>query len=596
MTGPTRWSSSTAPWSRRRFVDAHVHSTSTGIALSGLDLSDAQSLAECLDRVAAFTRRTRGRVILGHGWDETNWPEHRAPTRQELDRASYGGVVYLSRIDVHSAVVSSALLAAAPEARAAVGFHDSGHVSTEAHHVVRRVARESVGRDQRQTAQRATRRRAAELGIGTLHELGGPDISSEDDFRGMLALADDEPGPDVIGYWGELGGVERARELGARGAAGDLFADGAIGSHTACLRSVYADDDQSGHAYLTAAAGARPRRGLHRGGDAGGLPRDRRRRAGRGPRRGSARRHERVGADAVRGVRHRIEHVEMVDAAMIATFADLQRGGVRAARLRPPLGRAAGMYVERLGADRARTLNPFAAMAAAGVVLAFGSDSPVTPLDPWGTVRAAVRHRTPGQSLTVGAAFAAHTVGGWQAARVDDGGVLRVGAPATYVVWTERPVRACRRWTLTTSCPSASAPWCVARRCTTPPAEPASGFGWSLVVRRRALLRGQGGDAVHDVVRELPPGPPGGNPAYCFGSIGSPKRTRTRWMRGTFAPIGCTRLVPTSPTGTTMRTGRQGEPADAGPTAVEPAVPRPGALGVDAERVPPVHHLRCQVQ
>src|SRR5207245_3304415 len=59
-------------------------------------------------------------------------------------------------------------------------------------------------------------------------------------------------GPDVVGYWGELGGIERARELGALGAAGDLFADGAIGSHTACLRTVYADDDHTGFSYLSA--------------------------------------------------------------------------------------------------------------------------------------------------------------------------------------------------------------------------------------------------------------------------------------------------------------------------------------------------------
>jgi predicted amidohydrolase YtcJ len=417
------------------FVDAHVHSTSTGIALAGLDLSDTRSLTECLERVAAFTRRTRGRVILGHGWDETAWPEHRPPTRQELDRASYGGVVYLSRIDVHSAVVSSALLAAAPEARAAVGFQDSGHVSTEAHHVVRRVARESVGLDQRRTAQRATRQRAAELGIGALHELGGPDISSEDDFRAMLMLATEEPGPDVVGYWGELGGVERARELGALGAAGDLFADGAIGSHTACLRSVYADDNQSGHAYLTAAevrdhvaacTEAGVQAGFHAIGD-GALD---------AVVAGFREAAEQVGADAVRNARHRIEHVEMVDASMITTLADLQV----VASVQPAFDRLwggdSGMYVERLGADRARTLNPFAAMAAGGVTLAFGSDSPVTPLDPWGTVRAAAHHRTAGQSLSVAAAFAAHTVGGWHAARVDDGGVLRIGAPATFAVWS----------------------------------------------------------------------------------------------------------------------------------------------------------------
>ena len=40
--------------------------------------------------------------------------------------------------------------------------------------------------------------------------------------------------------------------------------------------------------------------------------------------------------------------------------------------------------------DRAATLNPFSAFARAGVTLAFGSDSPVTAFDPWGSVRAAV--------------------------------------------------------------------------------------------------------------------------------------------------------------------------------------------------------------
>jgi predicted amidohydrolase YtcJ len=420
------------------FVDAHVHATSTGIVLRGLDVTQARSLAECLAQVEAFGRRARGGVILGHGWDETTWPEHRAPTRQELDRASYGGVVYLTRIDVHSAVVSSALLAAVPQARGAVGFHDSGHVTTEAHHLVRRVARESVGPAQRRAAQRATRRRAAELGIGALHELGGPEISSEDDLRDLLALARAEPGPDVVGYWGELGGVERARELGALGAAGDLFADGAIGSHTACLRRVYADDDRTGHAYLTAAqvrdhvvacTEAGLQAGFHAIGDGAlesvvaGF-----REAG-----------QRLGTEALRGARHRLEHVEMVDADMIATLADL---GV-VASVQPAFDRlwggTEGMYAERLGADRARQLNPFAAMAAAGVVLALGSDSPVTPLDPWGTVRAAARHRTPGHGLDVAAAFAAHTRGGWAAAHLDDGGVLRAGAPATFALWDGVP-------------------------------------------------------------------------------------------------------------------------------------------------------------
>jgi predicted amidohydrolase YtcJ len=94
-----------------------------------------------------------------------------------------------------------------------------------------------------------------------------------------------------------------------------------------------------------------------------------------------------------------------------------------------------GMYVTRLGPERGVTLNPYAAMVAAGVPLAFGSDAPVTPLDPWGSTRAAARHRTPASAVDAATAYAAHTVGGWRAARVDDAGELRAGWPATLAEW-----------------------------------------------------------------------------------------------------------------------------------------------------------------
>jgi predicted amidohydrolase YtcJ len=421
------------------FVDAHVHATSTGLALTGLDLSGCRSLADLLGKVEDATRRSRGGAVVGQGWDETVWPEHRPPTRQELDRASYGGAVYLSRVDVHSAVVSSGLLALVPEARTAAGYDDTGWLRTDAHHVVRRAAFSSVSPVQRRVAQEATMRRAASLGIGSFHELAGPDISSPDDLRSLFALAAEGGGPDVVGYWGELGGVERARELGALGAAGDLFADGAIGSRTACLRQVYADADSAGHAYLTAAqvrdhvvgcTEADLQAGFHVIGD-GAMDA-----VAAGFREAAAR----VGADRLRAARHRLEHVEMVSPEAIATLAEYDV----VASVQPVFdalwGGTDGMYAERLGAERALTLNPFAAMAAAGVALALGSDSPVTPLGPWEAVRGASFHHVPEQRLSVRAAFTAHTRGGWWAARRDDGGVLAPGAPATYAVWRAEEV------------------------------------------------------------------------------------------------------------------------------------------------------------
>ncbi|MCU1621544.1 MAG: amidohydrolase [Frankiales bacterium] len=417
-------------WLAPAFVDAHVHATSTGMALTGLDLTGTTSLGQALRLLEQHCRRVRGGVVLGTGWDETLWPEGRPPSAAELDRASYGGVVYLSRTDVHSAVASSALLAACPEARGAPGWGADGLVRQQAHHLVRRAAQAAVTPAQRQAAQRTALDRAAALGIACVHECGGPDISGEDDFRALLAL--DHP-VERVGYWGELLAVDKARALGAAGAAGDLFVDGALGSRTACLHEDYRDGEGHGTAYLeteqvrdhvVACTRDGMQAGFHAIGD------EAVRRVADGLRGAAAA----VGADAVRAARHRVEHLEMVAPEQVAVLADL---GV-VASVQPMFdarwGGPSGMYAQRLGEDRARGMNPFAALVAAGVALALGSDSPVTTLDPWGTVRAAVRHRTPGSGLSARAAFSAHTRGGWRAARRDEGELVP-GATATFAIW-----------------------------------------------------------------------------------------------------------------------------------------------------------------
>lgn len=416
------------------FVDAHVHTTSTGLNLTGLDLSDTETLAEALTRLEERCRAVRGGVVLGHGWDETRWPEGRPPTRDELDRASYGGVVYLSRVDVHSCVASSALLAIAPEAAAADGFSPDGWLSRASHHVVRRVALDSVTLAQRRRAQQTALRHAASLGIGMVHELGGPEISSADDFTDLLTVVGPDVGVEVVGYWGEGGGPDVARSLGARGAAGDHFVDGAIGSRTAYLREPYADADTRGACYTDAAtirdhvvacslAGVQA--GYHVIGD-GAMDV-----VVAGFREAAAQ----VGTDVVARARHRLEHVEMVDDDTIALFVGL---GV-VASVQPAFdalwGGPDGMYARRLGRERAARLNPFARMATMGLPLAFGSDAPVTPLAPWAAVRAAVHAHEPGSRWTPRGAFAAHTRGGWRAAGDESGGVLAAGLPASLAVW-----------------------------------------------------------------------------------------------------------------------------------------------------------------
>jgi predicted amidohydrolase YtcJ len=407
----------------------------TGLTLLGLDLRGVRSRAQLLDTVRDEARRTRGRPILGHGWDETTWPDPTLPTRAELDRASWGSVVYLSRIDVHSGLVSSALVAAVPGLDRAPGLEDSGRISAHAHHLVRRHITEQLPGGLRVAAQRATRGHAAEQGVAALHEAAGPDINGADDLTGLLGLVAAEEGPALVAYWGQAGGPGEAVGLGAQGAAGDLFVDGALGSRTALLSAPYADAPEThGNRYLdlesitdhlVRCSEAGVQAGFHAIGDeAVGMVTEGVRRALR-----------RCGQATVRAARHRIEHLSMASGDDMAVLAD---AGV-VASVQPLFdaqwGAHAGAYEERLGVERAGRLHDFAALVRAGVSVAFGSDSPVTPIDPWEWVRAAMWHHNPEARLSARAAFAAATRGGWRAARRDDAGVLAVGAPATYAVW-----------------------------------------------------------------------------------------------------------------------------------------------------------------
>lgn len=416
------------------FVDAHVHLTQTGLALNGLDLAGAPSLASALHTLAEHAT-TGTPVILGTGWDQTTWPEQRPPTAAELDRATGGAKVYLSRVDAHSAVVSTALLATTPQARALPGYDPAGHVRLDAHHALRDAAYSAVPVHQFAAAQRTARAHAASLGIGCLHEMAGPNVSGTADVEALLTLAATEPGPDIIAYWGELGAVDTARELGLAGAGGDLFCDGSLGSHTAALTTPYTDrPDTAGHLrydadqiaeHLAACTRAGIQGGFHAIGD----------RALAAVLDGAALAADQVGADRLAAAGHRVEHAEMPPD--VGRFA---RHGLLAS-VQPAFdafwGGEHGMYATRLGTRRAMRLNPFAGYAAAGVPLALGSDSPVTPMDPWGAVRAAVHHRTPGSGIPLRAAFAAATRGGWRAARRDADGVgtLVPAAPASYAIW-----------------------------------------------------------------------------------------------------------------------------------------------------------------
>ena len=422
------------------FVDTHVHASAAGLALIGLDLSSARSLRECLELVGAHASTHPTGVVWGQGWDDSQWPEQRPPDRAEVDGCAPDRLVYLCRVDAHSALVSTPLLHRTPGVTDAAGWSSDGPLSQRAHHLVRAAAREALGPGPRAQAHQALLDHAAARGVVCVHECGGAEIAGVDDFRELLDLTH---GVQVRGYWGQaVGSAEEAGDVlartGAHALGGDLFVDGSLGSRTAWLHEPYCDSDTAGtgadylddtmiEAHLLACTGAGVQGGFHVIGDAGVAAVV------------SAvdRTVAEVGGPRFAALGHRLEHLEMVDAAQAAA---LGRAGMIAS-VQPVFdalwGGSDGLYSQRLGPERGPRLNPLATLAAAGVGLAIGSDVPVTPLDPWVALQAAAHHRTPGQSLSPRAAFTAATRGAWRAGGVRDGvaGTLVPGAPASYALW-----------------------------------------------------------------------------------------------------------------------------------------------------------------
>ena len=428
------------------FVDAHVHSVQTGLLEVGLDLHGYRSREQVLDAVATRLAAGRAAVLFGQGWDERAWPDPRPPTRAELDRAGGASVpVYLARVDVHSAVVSSALADRIPGLSNLVGFRADGLLSQEAHHRSRVAVNDLFSDADRRAAARAALRRAAELGVGTLHELGGPHLGPYEDLERVVA-AGAEHGQHVVTYWGEPATpslIEEMRADGVRGLAGDLCVDGAIGSRTAWLNEPYADaapgqsqpvgaryltvEEITEHLTLCTRAGLTA--GFHCIGDA----------AVSAAVSGLLRVADELGVEAVRRARHRFEHVEMVTPAQIATLSRLGVAGSVQPGFDAAWGGSGELYEQRLGRGRAATMNPLADWHRSGGVVAYGTDAPVTPLAGWAMVADAVRHSRPDQRVGVGEAFAAATRGGHLAAGDTDAGLLLLGQRAHLALWDVEP-------------------------------------------------------------------------------------------------------------------------------------------------------------
>ena len=90
------------------FNDAHVHFLETGAQLSSVDLRDAKTPQEFVQRIKDFAAKLpKGRWILGGQWDHENWTPNDLPTAAMIDAVTPDNPVFVNRLDGHMALANS---------------------------------------------------------------------------------------------------------------------------------------------------------------------------------------------------------------------------------------------------------------------------------------------------------------------------------------------------------------------------------------------------------------------------------------------------------------------------------------------------------
>ena len=421
--------------------DAHVHLLRTGLMESEVDLAVAGRMSDVFDALSEAARDFSGSLLRAHSFDPDLMEDGRYPTAAELDALSPALPIFVQRRDGHSSVVNTAgmKLLAVAERTAGIDRDSSGRATgvlrSQAHTRAANRSAELLTEDERRDGFRKAASKAAERGIGVVHALVGATEPSDSD-RDIEILLDvrNELAVDVVVYPQTLD-VEWVVSLGLPRIGGCILLDGSFSSGTAALEDPYEDRPGNGKLYysddrLTGFLRRAHARGLQTAVHALG---------GRAISQALRCYAEACGTESG-DARHRIEHCEL---PVASHMAEMKRLGV-AACVQPTFeylwGGKGGMYERRLGAARASRSNPFRTMLGAGIRLAGGSDSYVTPMDSLLGIHSAVNRPNEAERLDVFDAVSLFTTGAaWLSFGDASRGTLEEGKSADFVVLDADP-------------------------------------------------------------------------------------------------------------------------------------------------------------
>ncbi len=423
-------------------ADAHLHWEWQSRALQSVDVFEVPNKQLALDRVWQRVQATpHGAWVTGRGWAQDLWPDRAFPTKSDMDAVAPDNPVILTAKSGHAAWINSLALAQSGLS-SATADPDGGKIMRDADGQPTGILLETAIDLVRDRVPNPTSEQLAEMmvdaqeqalkcGITMIHDFDDPSclvalqLLREQGRLELRALK------QINQSW-----LDAAIASGIRGGFGDdwirigglkLFSDGALGPKTALMFEAYEGepdnygivvvDKEEMVEYVSRAS-------------AYGLP---------------ATVHA-IGDKAVHDVldvfetvrleemerdepsssrRHRIEHVQIVHPSDIGRLAELDV----IASMQPIHATSDMRTADRFWGERTRfAYNPRTQLDH-GARIAFGSDAPVEPLNPWLGIHAAVTRQRdgmpsggwhPGAKLSLREALLGFTQGPAYAAGMED--------------------------------------------------------------------------------------------------------------------------------------------------------------------------------
>ena len=373
-------------------VDAHVHLDEIGLSSRMVDLRGARSIGELKEKVRQA--RDKGKIIkgwiIGRGWDHELFKERRMPTRYDIDQVCPDIPTLLIRVCGHVAVANTKALKISgimnKVATKNVEVDEKGIPTgvifeDEIGSIMNNIPKMSV----------AERAEIIEEALNMLASHGVTAVGfmscTPESFEALQILKKSGRLPIRVMVYFTYNMIKYLKALRLRGGYGNdmlrimgikIFMDGSLGGRTAFLREPYSDSNTKGilrmnkkevRNILEEAHSLELQVAIHAIGD-GAIE-------------------EALNAiedSGIDGSSCRIEHASVVNEEIIKRMKKLSITAV----VQPHFIISDWWIVQRLGTDRARWAYAFKSMIDAGVKIAFSTDAPVEPVNPWLTIYAAV--------------------------------------------------------------------------------------------------------------------------------------------------------------------------------------------------------------